>query len=413
MSKRLKWFLPLSLLALVAVVGVLLLPKSVTHAANTTTGTTNWSQPGVNAQHTYYNSRETTLSTANVSQLRVKWQAQINGSTPVVVNNVLYTLSFTDGKVYAFNATSGKQLWSIYVGWNRQPYYGLHGLIVKVDAMLYVSAGQALYALNPTTGATIWTSAPSGTYGYYPNELTVANGQVFFLPGFSSTLYALNAQTGATLWTAGNDLAPILETPSYSNGNLYTVGYDFNMESGTAMALSARTGTIIWQTLIPSYIDRSFPPSIVNGTVYVITSQEMGPGLCDRTEVFALNASTGKSLWSTSKGLNGCLITATVVDNNTVYVGSFDGGNTNTGFITAFNATTGTLIWSRAITATAATPVVANGVLYVGAGALYALDTTTGKRIWTGRSQPSDSPVVVNGMVYAIVGGSSLMAFGL
>ena len=411
MSKRLKWFLPLSLLALVAVVGVLLLPKSVTHAANTTTGTTNWAQPGVNAQHTYYNSRETTISTANVSQLKVKWQASVQGSTPVVVNNVLYTLSFTDGKVYAFNATSGKQLWSVYVGWNMGNYYGSHGLIVKVDTMLYVSAGHALYALNPTTGATIWTAAPSGTYGYSPNELTVANGQVFFLPGFSSTLFALNAQTGATLWTAGNDTTPILEPPSFSNGILYTVKYDSNYTSGMAMALSARTGTIIWQTLIPSYIDRSFPPSIVNGTMYVVTSQESGV-YCDRTEVFALNAATGKSLWSTSGGLNGCQITATVVANNTVYVGSFDGGNTNTGFITAFNAATGTQVWSRAITAPAATPVVANGVLYVGEGTFYALNATTGTLIWSGRSQPTDSPVVVNGMVYATV-GSSLMAFGL
>jgi outer membrane protein assembly factor BamB len=344
MSTRLKWFLPLSLLALVAVVGMLLLPKSVTHAANTTTGTTNWAQPGFNAHHTYYNPGETTLSASNVSQLTMKWQAQINGSTPVVVNNVLYTLSFTDGKVYAFNATSGKQLWSVYVGWNRLPYYGLHGLIVKVDAMLYVSAGQAIYALNPTTGATIWTAAPSGTYGYSPNELTVANGQVFFLPGSSSTLFALNAQTGATLWTAGNDLMSIMESPSYSNGILYTVGFDLNNYSGRAMALSARTGTIIWQTLIPSYMDSSFPPSIVNGTMYVVTSQEAG-AYCDKAEVFALNAATGKSLWSTSKGLYGCQITATTVANNTVYVGSFgsyDGGYTNAGFITAFNGVTGT-----------------------------------------------------------------------
>src|SRR5260221_13621748 len=117
MSKRLKWLLPLSLLALVAVVGVLLLPKAVTHAANTTTGTNNWAQPGVNAQHTYYNSRETTISTANVSQLKVKWQAQINGSTPGVINKGLYTLSFTDGKVYAFKAPSGKQLVGVYFGW--------------------------------------------------------------------------------------------------------------------------------------------------------------------------------------------------------------------------------------------------------------------------------------------------------
>src|SRR5258708_2490096 len=409
MSKRLKWFLPLSLLALVAVVGVLLLPKSVTHAANTTTGTTNWAQPGVNAQHTYYNSRETTISTANVSQLKVKWQAQINGSTPVVVNNVLYTLSFTDGKVYAFNATSGKQLWSVYVGWNMGNYYGSHGLIVKVDTMLYVSAGHALYALNPTTGATIWTAAPSGTYGYSPNELTVANGQVFFLPGSSSTLFALNAQTGATLWTAGNDLMSIGESPSYSNGILYTAGYDFNNGIGIAMALSARTGTIIWQT---SNIDSNFPPSIVNGTMYMIASSDLGNGLCAWTEVFALNAATGRSLWSTSKGLDGCRITATTVANNTVYVGSFNGGNTNTGLITAFNAATGTQVWSRAITAPAATPVVANGVLYVGEGTFYALNATTGTLLWSGRSQPTDSPVVVNGMVYATV-GSSLMAFGL
>jgi outer membrane protein assembly factor BamB len=407
MSKQLKWLLPLSLLTLVAVVGVLLLPKSITHAANTTTGTTNWSQAGFNARHTYYNPSETTLSVSNVSQLTVKWQATVAGSTPVLANNVLYILSSTDGKEYAFNATTGQQLWSVSIGWGKS---GTPPSNAVVNNVVYVSGSQNLYALNAQTGATIWHFT---RLHYQPNAVTVANNVVYFYFYVSSTLYALNAQTGTVIWKVTGPLI----SPSYANGIVYTSAYD---SSGNlqAEALNAGTGKLLWQAGLSS--DNQFDyatstPNIANGMVYYPAFLEAGDGTCSNTSIAALNVQSGAVIWQQAVNADLCLFNATAVTKDTFYaIGDVSG----TPSLSTFNAMTGSPGLSLALP-TYGTPTIANGVLYAGSQnsgnpyfGLYALDAKTGNTLSTISSQSSGSPIVVNGMMYATV-GNSLMAFGL
>ncbi len=91
-------------------------------------------------------------------------------------------------------------------------------------------------------------------------------------------------------------------------------------------------------------------PALSNGILYVTSGTE---------GVFALNASTGRLIWSHSVGI-GSYSTPAVV-NGVVYVGSGDGQ------VYALSASTGALKWSYAEGGViVSSPSVANGVVYVG-----------------------------------------------
>ncbi len=99
-------------------------------------------------------------------------------------------------------------------------------------------------------------------------------------------------------------------------------------------------------------------PAVANGVVYI--------GSLDRT-VYALNASTGALLWSSTIRRWG--ISSPAVANGVVYIGSDDHK------VYALNAKTGTWLWSYATGGQVeSSPAVANGVVYVGSrdGNVYA-----------------------------------------
>jgi outer membrane protein assembly factor BamB len=86
------------------------------------------------------------------------------------------------------------------------------------------------------------------------------------------------------------------------------------------------------------------------------------------------------------------------VANGLVYVGSPNSG------LYALDAATGALRWTALTPGTVSySPAVANGVVYVSAGAgLWALDATNGALRWTAHTsdEPRSSPAVANGVVY-------------
>jgi outer membrane protein assembly factor BamB len=89
-----------------------------------------------------------------------------------------------------------------------------------------------------------------------------------------------------------------------------------------------------------------------------------------------------------------------VVANGVVYVGSDLGDNK----VYALNATTGVLLWSYTTTnSVASAPAVSKGVVYVNGAEVYALNAKTGTLLWsyaTGGGSDSPSPAITEGVVY-------------
>ncbi len=79
---------------------------------------TNWAQRGFGPRGKRYNPYENLLSASTVLGLDLDWKAPTGNfanSSPAVANDVAYVGSFDDN-LYAFNATTGAQLWKASTG---------------------------------------------------------------------------------------------------------------------------------------------------------------------------------------------------------------------------------------------------------------------------------------------------------
>ena len=86
----------------------------------------------------------------------------------------------------------------------------------------------------------------------------------------------------------------------------------------------------------------------------------------------------------------------------------------------AFDAANGTLLWSQVINngnTNASSPTVANGVVYVTAGKLWALDPATGAVLWSAtppnNGNATGDPTIANGIVYVGSDRKQLLAYHL
>ncbi len=355
-----------------------------------------------------WNPYETILNVNNVGGLKFLWKYPVNppsspagtSSNPAVVNGVVYAGSYgmlgpsgfgTNGSMYALNASTGAQLWSYTTG---GPV--LSSPAVANGVVYFGSDDYGVYALNAATGALLWSFNAGSDVWSSP---TVANGVVYIsssgalgYPDFGATnayIYALNAGTGALLWSLPGPGG--FASPAVVNGVVYV-----DCSDGLC-ALNASTGAKLWSAAAgPLYS----PPAVANGVVYGGCSD----GLC------ALNASTGAKLWSFAAGTydsSGSLVSPAVA-NGVVYVASNDGN------LYALNASTGAKLWSYASGACCiASPAVANGVVYDSdAASLYALNASTGAKLWSYAGVGSNSPAIVDGVVY-LASGNYVYAFSL
>lgn len=173
---------------------------------------------------------------------------------------------------------------------------------------------------------------PDYDFGSSPNEITYhAHGGKKTIIGAgqkSGIYYALDPDTGAELWHTqvgpGSSLGGI-EWGSASDGtriyvaigNLYGIPYAAG-SAGSWAALDPATGAILWQKADPNGAMDLGPLAVANGVVY---APSMGAAVSTTAPtMFALDASTGKTLWSFAAG-SSVNAGATVV-NGTVLWGS-------------------------------------------------------------------------------------------
>jgi len=194
----------------------------------------------------------------------------------------------------------------------------------------------------------------------------------------------VNSVTGLDLsWSYFNDYFPILSTPAVSGGTLYFGSYDSNL-----YALNATTGKKLWSSATGSLVTSS--PAVSQGNVYF--------GSYDGN-VYALNAKTGAFVWAYATGA--VVETSPTVSNGTVYIVTSDST------LTALNAATGALLWSYFVDGiTLAPPSVANGAVYVvGLEGTYSINATTGTLNWfVNTLEMQGGTAVAQGVLYVAMG---------
>jgi outer membrane protein assembly factor BamB len=323
-------------------------------------------------------------------------------SSAVAVNGVVYVSSRERhgdrGYIYAFNAYTGKKIWSYPddgAGWSSPAIY---------ENVLYFGADN-LYALNASTGEKIWNiTLNSEGYSFSTpfSSPVVVNG-VVYIGSSDSNVYAFDASTVEKIWnytTRGS----VASSPAVVDGVVY-IGSD----DGNVYALNALTGAKLWnyttngkRIFYPYDVWSDFDnhvvssPAVVNGVVYV---GSVGG------DVYALNASTGNKIWSyyTMSSRDGGggdtfgVIASPAVNDGVVYVGAVEST------FYAFDALTGDLLWDYSAWRTLSSAAVSDGIVYFGSyWDVYALNATSGVQLWNfaTTNRIYASPCIYDGVLY-------------
>jgi outer membrane protein assembly factor BamB len=187
--------------------------------------------------------------------------------------------------------------------------------------------------------------------------------------------------------------------PAIAYGRLYINSYD-----GIFYALNEKTGKLLWH--FSSGRCAASSAAVGNGVVYATfigrpPCNDLKPD--DGGLVAAFNARTGKLLWRFSDGPDE---TSPLLANGLVYVGNWDGD------VSALDQRTGHLRWRFKTGGPVKGSVALSGSnVIVGSydGHVYALDAKRGSQVWRGSAQPRFSlslgtfystPAVAYGRVY-------------
>jgi outer membrane protein assembly factor BamB len=158
---------------------------------------------------------------------------------------------------------------------------GFSAPAVTADGV-YVSYACQLYDFQPSTGEQVWHYS-TGCYGGGGETPIVSDG-VLYSPDFVNyTGESLNAETGALLGQFTADLTPAF---------LGKTG--FFLHNGILQGIDTTTNTVLWSFTGDGLITSS-SPIVVNNIVFI--SSLVG-------NVYALDATTGAQLWTTSVPAN-------------------------------------------------------------------------------------------------------------
>ncbi|MHB8596366.1 MAG: outer membrane protein assembly factor BamB family protein [Ktedonobacteraceae bacterium] len=142
-----------------------------------------------------------------------------------------------------------------------------------------------------------------------------------------------------------------------------------------------------------------FNACVIQGQQGTVFASSSNGSLC------ALDTNDGFQRWCYQT--RGNQASSPTLANQLVYFG------TNNGYVYAVNKE-GSRIWRYQTDSTSVTssPTVANGVVYVAATSLYALNASNGALLWsdTFSTGASSSPTVINGVIYIVEGDGNLYA---
>jgi outer membrane protein assembly factor BamB len=355
---------------------------------------TNWPRFHFDVGHTGFNPYENVLDVSNVPTLVQKWAvptAAGGSPSPVVSGGTVYVAP-AGGVVRALDPATGATIWSFDTG------AAMSGAAPDVSAgILYVGdLSGALWAIRASTGAGLWrldlgTSIPGST--------VVANGYVYASVS-DSALFAIEASNGAFAWRSATLSG---SNPAVGNGIVYLVGQ--GLSPTQVLAWDAQTGEKIW-VASPGCSEGCLagPAAVADGEMFV----------AQNADLTAFDGATGDLVWDVFIAAD--VFTAPAAADGILYL-------TTSGVDDSVSArleATGALMWTTPLPngTAGSSPAVANGVLYTGAedGSLHAYDIADGTELWASAASTSPvrgSPAVSDGVVYVGADDGTVYAYGL
>jgi outer membrane protein assembly factor BamB len=354
---------------------------------------TNWARFHFDNANTGYNPYENVISISNVGDLVQKWAVPLSGTSfaasPIVAYGRVYVAT-TDGMVRAFDPATGARLWSRGTGGTISTWVTVP---TAANNLIYIGNDNGgVFALSASTGVPVWGVDLPGQVTGAP---LVGPGAVYV--GVGTDMYALDPATGATEWSTA---ARVGHSPTLANGLLYTEGAGFEC---SLQALDPATGAEVWLDVFCSETGDSQTVAAANGQIYVTDAYPR-----------ALVPQTGAIVWENTELSN--YLAAPSVANGVVFINTAEPTLGRMRAFSAVTGSTLWTNTAEFAGPTQSTPAVANGVVYVGEkDGLYAYCSDNGALLWKSQATPltiDGSPAVSDGMVFAST-EDILYAFGL
>jgi len=267
------------------------------YAVDAETGSQEWafsnpsdavtSSPTVVDGTVYVGSEDDTLYAVNATDGSQEWAfSNPSGavtSSPTVAGGRVYVGS-GDNKVYAVNRADGSEDWVFDVGIS----LGISASPTVAGGTVYVGTPLSdgnLYALDATTGTEQWTVDLRN--GVQRSSPTVESGTVY-IGSDNAEINAIDTTAQDYDWNQSAPDKPVRSSPTVAGGTVYVGNNDST--TGALFALNAGDGTEQWRFTdsgSAAKIDSS--PTVASGTVYV--------GSEDGT-LYAVNATSGDKQWA-------------------------------------------------------------------------------------------------------------------
>jgi outer membrane protein assembly factor BamB len=330
---------------------------------------------------------ETTITAATASQLQLLWKfttTGVVGASPTIVNGVMYIGSW-DGFEYAIDVSTHQQLWASFLGISQQKKrcYGSNGIGIDStaavqDNVVYVGGGDGyMYALNAADGSVLWQTLLGLPPYYnwsspllYNDKLYIGLAAYCDPPFVQGKVMALNlsdgsvaasvslvpdGKTGAPVWgSAAVDSSTNTIYVATGNNGSQKISKQPNAEA--VVALDADTLVIKdhWQIPLDQRVsdsDFGTTPTLfdVNGEHYIGALNKNGIYYVLNRDDLSAGPVWEQSLSGSSEKVNGDNVSPSCYNNGVIYVGSAGGTNNGLsygGSVNAFDAVTGTPLWS-------------------------------------------------------------------
>ena len=360
---------------------------------------------GYNERQDGFARYENVLNKTNVGLLDVAWATGTaigaTNNTPVVYRGRIY-VGAQNGRLYALDATTGNMIsgWPKILGGSieQSSPVAANGFVYVVNRTAGGSVCQ-LQAFDVTTGA-----SPSGypvlIDGVLRGAPIVVAGKIY-LATTSGKIYGFDVAhatplPGYPIVVPGNP--QLRGTPAHYNGNLY-VGAD----DGHLYIYDVATRTKEGDLATTGAFDTS-SPAIYGGMLYYHSYYEH--------KLHAYDLDNITSGWPTTYTMAAGAAGTPAATGDKVFVATADG------YVHAVDAATGAKVWTRLMSGYTffGSPVVANGVVYVGATRqIFAFDASNGALLWRwgGNFYLNQGLVVANGMLYAPTRAGRVTAFAV
>lgn len=218
----------------------------------------------------------------------------------------IVALISSNGTVYGLRARDGAILWHYATG-IVDSSLGSDTSLAVLNNVVYFAVRGRVFALQANSGTPLWHQdvLPASTHVFGSTTYTFAlDENVLFVRlanngGDTSVLFALNAGTGSILWHYNMNVQYLMVA---SNGIVYVGSSDVNGDNQTLRALRSADGKELWSYNTGQRYITAPVTIVVAGDVLYLQGNIYDEPVTNNTRIFqsltALDATTGKLLWS-------------------------------------------------------------------------------------------------------------------